>query len=448
MRQRTAVGTLEGAVPRRPTDAGNRDLEGIDDTVQRASTSGRSTPWALAFLQPGRPRAVAVLVVVLLAVGAIGPQFAGESDEGDDVGGPAAPDRPGADPEQVAEEPADLPADTTMVWSGAHLAEGYAEAVADDPRTGPTTVVRGEILGLVRTESAEGEVVHDPPNDWWYPVEVLALDPATYDEVAGRELVAGLDEDGALLSETSAEVRGLGPGALLVFADGSELRVADVVPDELVGAAEVAVRADGPLDVPTEKYLLVRPGDPDTLHEALVEHGGPDREPRLVPHGTTPVLRHAHSVLPAVERKARFGEFTMQDRPGRQIRPGSTWTRGHVVTESVPVIGRVTCHRELIERLRPAMQELRDRGAEGVISDYAGCWVPRTSGATGPLSSHAWGMAIDFNAQVNPYGAEPRQPDVLIEVMADHGFLWGGDWHTPDGMHFELAPGRDTSRPE
>jgi hypothetical protein len=420
--------------------------------VRRASPSPQSLPRTLAFLEPGRPRAVAVLFVVLLAIGALGPQWAVGPDKEGDVGGPGStPDPESAEPEtveEVAEDAEDLPADTTMVWSGAHLAEGYAEAVAEDPRTGPTTVVRGEILGLVRTETAEGQVVDDPPNDWWYPVEVLAFDAATYDEVAGREVFSGLEPDEALLGETSAQVRGLGAGARLEFADGSQLRIADVVADELVGAAEVAVRTDGPLDVPTEKYLLTRPGEPGAIREALLDHDSPDREPRLVPHGTTPVLRHAHSVLPSVERKARFGEFTMQDRQGRDIRPGGTWTRGHIVTESVPVIGRVTCHRELIEPLRAAMRELRDRGAENVISDYAGCWVPRRSGATGPLSSHAWGMSIDFNARVNPYGAEPQQPDVLIEVMAEHGFLWGGDWHTPDGMHFELAPGRDTSRPQ
>lgn len=419
--------------------------------MERTSTNRQSAPWTLAFLEPGRPRAVVVLFAVLLAVGGTAPQWAPEHEDGD-VGGPGArpePDGGGQEAvEEAAQDAGDLPADTTMVWSGAHLAEGYAGAVADDPRTGPTTVVRGEILGLVRTETAAGDVVDDPPDDWWYPVEVLAFDPTTYDAVAGRDVISRLDRDEVLLGETSAAVRGLGPGAKLAFADGSELRVADVVADELIGAAEVAVRTDGPLDVPTQKYLLTRPGDPDDIREALLEHGSPGREPRLVPHGTTPVLRHAHSVLPAVERKARFGEFAMQDRPGRDIRPGSTWTRGHIVTESVPVIGRVTCHRELIEPLRAAMQELKDRGVEDVVSDYAGCWVPRTSGASGPLSSHAWGMSIDFNARVNPYGAEPRQPDVLIEVMAEHGFLWGGDWHTPDGMHFELSPGRDTSRPE
>jgi hypothetical protein len=34
-------------------------------------------------------------------------------------------------------------------------------------------------------------------------------------------------------------------------------------------------------------------------------------------------------------------------------------------------------------------------------------------------------------------------PEEIIEVMASHGFTWGGDWPVPDGMHFELVVDRD-----
>lgn len=349
----------------------------------------------------------------------------------------------GAGPQ--APTPDDLPGDTTLAWAGAHLPDGYGRAVENDERVPVSTVVRGETLELVETRTAQGEVVDELPDGWWYPVEVLAFEPERYDRVVGRELLGDLAPDEALLSTTSAEVRGLDVGDVLVFADGVRLPVADIVADEVIGAAEVAVRVDGPLEVSTEKYLLARPSD-EGVHAALMEHGTQERRPLLVPHGATPVLRHAHGVLPQVQRKKHFGEFPMQDRSGRAIRAGQSWIDEHITVASVPVLGRVQCHRELIEPLRAAMQELVARGAQNAIDEYAGCWVPRTSGATGPLSSHAWGMSIDFNARANPYGAEPDQPDVLVDVMARHGFLWGGDWEVPDAMHFELAPGRDTAR--
>jgi hypothetical protein len=390
---------------------------------------------------PGRPRALALLALgLLLALGVaaiVGP------DGGGDVLPSAGPDRD-AERGDVVEEAVvtdDLPADTLMVWAGARLGEGYAEAVRDDPRIGPTTLVRAELLDLVSTRTAEGEVVDDLPEDWAYPVEVLATDPETYDEVAGRPVLGGLEVDEVVLSETSAEVRRLGAGDRLRFAGDVEVTVAGVLPDGLVGVAEVLAHVDGPLEVETDKYLLVASGDDGEVTEALRDLATEDREPRVVGHGDVPALRHAHSVLPPALRKAHFGEFAVQDLPGRDIRAGQSWIDEHVVVASVPVIGRVQCHRELIEPLRAAMQELRDRGAEHAIGTYDGCWVPRTAGTDGPLSSHAWGISIDFNAASNPYGAEPDQPEVLVEVMKDHGFLWGGDWDVPDAMHFELAPG-------
>ena len=387
----------------------------------------------------GRPRALLVLVAGLLLVWLVGAVVAPD-------GSPSPQKAAGPDPQnerdEVVEEadvPDDLPADTLMVWAGARLGEGYADAVERDERIGRVAVVHGEVLPLTTTWTVDGAVVDQLPEEWWYPVEVLATDPAAYDEVVGREVLGGLAEDEAVLGEASAKVRGLGPGDRLGFEDGVELTAAEVLPDELVGGAEVLVDRAGPLEVATEKYLLVADGS-DEVAEALVELATDDREPRVVAHGEAPVLRHAHGVLPSAERKRHFGEFAMQDLPGRDIRPGQSWVDEHITVASVPIIGRVQCHEALIDPLRDAMQELVDRGAEHTIEDYAGCWAPRTSGATGPLSSHAWGISIDFNARANPYGAEPDQPEVLVEVMREHGFLWGGDWDVPDAMHFELGP--------
>jgi hypothetical protein len=393
----------------------------------------------------GWPRATVTLLLALAALGVTAAALNGDTEpEAPAANLRDAPAAPGDDAEDEA-APTDLPPDTVLVWAGFRLPEGYAAAIEADERVPRSTVVRGEVLELVETRTADGEIVDELPDGWWYPVEVLAFEAERYDHLVGHELLAPLGDDEALLSATSAEVRGLQAGDVLEFKDGTQLTVADVLPDELLGATEVAVRADGPLEVDTEKYVLARTPHPDG-HDALAQHGTADREPRLVPHGSTPVLRHAHGVLPQVKRKLHFGEFAMQDRSGRDIRPGQSWVDEHITVASVPILGRIQCHREIIEPVRAAMQELVDRGAEHVIDDYAGCWAPRTAGTTGPPSSHAWGMAIDFNARANPYGAEPSQPEILVEVMADHGFLWGGDWDVPDAMHFEYSPGRDTSR--
>jgi hypothetical protein len=387
----------------------------------------------------GRPRALAVLVLGLLLVLMVTALVAPDRD--DQVFGTSTPDGASAERQETveeAEEADDLPADTLLVWAGARLGEGYAEAVRAHPQVGASTLVRGDVLTLLETADADGETVDELPDDWHYPVEVLAADPASYDEVAGREVLGGLQPDEVVLSETSAEVRRLGPGSRLRFADDVVVTVAAVLPDELVGVAEVLAHAEGPLDVTTHKYLLVASGGQEVA-DLLVDLATDEREPRVLPHGAAPVLRHAYGVLSPAARKLHFGEIPIQNLSGRSVQAGQSWIDEHISVRSVPVIGRVQCHEALIEPLIAAMEELRERGAEHVIDTYDGCWVPRTSGTTGPLSSHAWGISIDFNAQANPYGAEPNQPEVLVEVLKKHGFLWGGDWHVPDAMHFELG---------
>jgi hypothetical protein len=333
-----------------------------------------------------------------------------------------------------------------VAWGRGGLPEGYADAVASDPEVTATTVVRAAVLKLVRTEAADGTVVDELPDGWAYPVEVLAVNPEPYVRLLDVPALADLDVDEAVLSATSAEVRGLGPGSRLVFDDGTELAVAAVVDDELVGAGEVVVRADGPLPVETERYVLALFDEETTAGtEHLRELAGDGRAVEVASTDDVPVLRHSATVTPPARAKEHFGEFAVLEQPGRAVRTGFSWLQEHIVFGEVPILGRIECHRAMFPPLRAAFQELLDRGLGHLVdpSDYGGCWVPRTSSGA-VLSSHAWGTAIDLNVSTNHLGMDPSQPAELIDVMASHGFVWGGDWLLPDGMHFELAPDRET----
>jgi hypothetical protein len=358
---------------------------------------------------------------------------------------------PGTDtPPPLVETPStdEPPEDTVVVWTRSRLPEGYADAVAGDPGFAHVSLVRAGIQRLVRTEAADGTVVEELPEGWWHPVEVLAFDPDTYDDLVDRPVVGPLDVGEALLSRSSAEVRGVGAGGNLVFADGTELRVAAVVSDELVGAGEVIVRADGAWAPDRERYLLVRPD------EDLVRPAGTEARLRgLLPeeralgvraHGATPVLRHSAGVTAPARMKVHFGEFALRHE-GRALQPGYSWVEEHITVEQVPILGRIECHRDLFPPLRAALQELIDRGAADTIDpgEYGGCWVARTQGGEDAiLSSHAWGVSIDLNVAGNHLGTPSSQDPLLLEVMARHGFAWGGDWLLPDPMHFELVPDR------
>jgi hypothetical protein len=399
-----------------------------------------------------RPRATLALLVAFVAIATVAvTSTAGGPDPLPDGGFTASPiEGRLAEPDAEPAPTDHLPDDTVVAWTRVRLPEGYAENVAASEAFAQTTLVRSGVYRLVRTEDADGRVVDELPDGWGYPVELLAFDPDSYDEVAERPLVGPLAPDEALLSESSAEVRGLDVDGRLIFEDGTELRVAGVVPDELVGAGEVVVRNDGPLVPDRERYVLVRPGpelaDRDEVEEHLVELLPEERGLRTVALGEEPVLRNSAGVLAPEQMKRDLSGFAIQEAPGRTVQTGRSWIDEHIVREEVPIVGRVECHREMFEPLRAALQELVDRDLARLIDprDYGGCWVPRTQGGdAGPLSSHAWGTSIDFNVSDNHLGAEPSQDPRLVEVMARHGFAWGGDWIVPDAMHFELVPDRE-----
>jgi hypothetical protein len=91
-------------------------------------------------------------------------------------------------------------------------------------------------------------------------------------------------------------------------------------------------------------------------------------------------------------------------------------------------------------RLRNALGELERRGLARLVDpgDFAGCYAPRRIPQTGGLSLHALGLAVDLNAQRNPYGKRSRQDRRLVAALERHGFAWGGAWPTvKDAMHFE-----------
>jgi len=50
------------------------------------------------------------------------------------------------------------------------------------------------------------------------------------------------------------------------------------------------------------------------------------------------------------------------------------------------------------------------------------------------------GLAIDIDATKYPQGQRKRQPPRwVVELFEQYGFEYGGNWKTPDPMHFEFA---------
>lgn len=61
------------------------------------------------------------------------------------------------------------------------------------------------------------------------------------------------------------------------------------------------------------------------------------------------------------------------------------------------------------------------------------------------LSCHASGTAIDYNSTRHPYGVPTLrnftvgQVEEIRKIVREAGVIrWGGEWNTPDAMHFEI----------
>ena len=108
---------------------------------------------------------------------------------------------------------------------------------------------------------------------------------------------------------------------------------------------------------------------------------------------------------------------------------------------------RAMCNTVVKADLRAALQEVVNSGLAGGIdaanaNAYGGCATgqvrfARITQALGSVSRHSWGQPLDTNTTTNCQGCVPRMDCRIVRIFRKHGFVWGGTFVTPDGMHFE-----------
>jgi hypothetical protein len=274
------------------------------------------------------------------------------------------------------------------------------------------------------------------------PIQTFTVDAAAYARAANRPALAQQLDAGLVLSRRSAGLRRANVGADLLLTNGRRLRVSAIVDDALIGGYEAAttVARLGHRAGVLASYLLVdaRDGTAARLRAAL-----PDRDLRIESRTRNGFLSSADSVLTQAQIKSRFGEFAMTVDASGDLHVDPAWKQTWITSTSITQLGVVTCNVDVIAPLRAAMEEVTRRGLGALIhtADFqreGGCWSPRVARfGAGQLSAHAWGIAVDINVDVNPLGAPPRQDPRLVDIMARHGFTWGGRFLRPDGAHFE-----------
>lgn len=336
-----------------------------------------------------------------------------------------------------------------LVWTPDSVPPEVATAASAAHGVDGVTVLRAGGVALSRSVDAEGNVVDEPARGMVIPLDALAFDPTTYSAfvpASDRSTFAGLGVDEVLLGESSASVRRLDVGASLMLADGRTVRVAGVVDDTSVGGSEVAFTHEGGAasGLTTDRWLLVRYREGRGPVEDAVRSALPGEVPvRFRGPGETPWLRAGDAVIPQVIVKARFGEFAYRPPEGSvdEFDQDPAWRADNLVDADIPLLGRVRCHRAIVDALAGAMADLEAQGLGHVIAPggYDGCHNARTTRSGAGLSRHAWGVAVDLNYGENPTGVESEQDPRLLEVMERWGFGWGGLWLVRDPAHFEFV---------
>jgi hypothetical protein len=321
-----------------------------------------------------------------------------------------------------------------LVWAFGGFSSNEVGRVRDSTKVASIAAVRTGRLA-VASRSAAYPVV---------PVEAIAVAEDAYAAAVGRSaghLGAQLRK-GVVLSQTGAALRKLRVGGQLRLAGGRRVLVSGVVADWMLGGYEVATARDrgATLNLRHATYLLVRPRGTRAAFEAAVRRLLPGRQLRFRAPGQRPFLRAADGVLPLALVKQHFGEFGARSL-ARPL-PDPRWVKANIASASLPVLGRVRCHRLVLPALAAAMAELRGANLDRLV-DVAdtrrggACFSGTARPGDQVPSRHLWGIAVELNPTSNPAGLAPTLDRRIVRVMARHGFAWGGAWLHPSGSHFE-----------
>lgn len=308
--------------------------------------------------------------------------------------------------------------------------------------------------GMVRLMSVtrDGADIQRPAPGFGYPMTFTAVDPVGAAPLLGENLAGTLADGALVMSELSAGLRGAAVGDLVELEgwNGSvlELTIGAILPDDQLDWYEIvlstSVAASLGIDRPARAALWDAADQRvvATFLRALV----PDREPISV-RAPGDLVDDRDAPMPTVLVKQRFGEFAFRMTGGDGIEIEDSWVDANIVWVDLPRLGPFRCHRGVVPYVRSALAAIESVGLGPLIdsSDFqqaGGCYNPRLmrGGDKGfALSRHAWGIAVDINPTVNPYGGPVTLDASFAEIFREWGFAWGGTWLFPDGMHFEWA---------
>jgi hypothetical protein len=109
-------------------------------------------------------------------------------------------------------------------------------------------------------------------------------------------------------------------------------------------------------------------------------------------------------------------------------------------------VTRILAHKRVGDAIVDALFEIAEyKGADYVHAEgldyYGGTFANRKKRGIDEPSTHAWAIAIDLNPHRGPLGEQPAMPQFIVDAFERRGFVWGGHFQRPDGMHFQACRG-------
>ncbi|WP_439937756.1 M15 family metallopeptidase [Nocardia sp. N13] len=354
---------------------------------------------------------------------------------------PATPDTPVADPAHAVEPPG---ARDGRLWSADILVQ-WDQSI-DDDLVEQIEKLKGVAhterigLGQVSLENRVLTVASVDPGAYRHFTQADVADfQEAWDRVAGGEMAIDqkvarrlADKDGMIRLGSEDDSPSLHVGAYTPQVPTIDMVVNTAWADDI--------------EMSTDNGLLISTDDitPATIRKPLERLVGKDASVQMLDVASRLGL-DPDAKLTAIPTGGTLGSVVGTFRytviGGGRIAPDPSWVAANIRTEVVPILGSVTCHKDLFPQLRAALLEVQQRNLSDKIhpEEYAGCYYPRFIANTTTLSNHSFGLALDLNTPGNGRGTVGEMDRDVVAIFKTWGFAWGGDWRWTDPMHFELS---------
>jgi D-alanyl-D-alanine carboxypeptidase len=359
----------------------------------------------------------------------------------------------------------------TVFNSGELTSATEAAATATARQASADVAVSGSAsiaMQRIRRGAADVQVA---PSTMSIPMATTVLDNDVISALMGAGVSNVMNETSIVMGAKTASLRGAqaGDAVTLRSSSGGEVdyTIGAVVSDDIVGGTELLMTWEAAARIGLSRrgsVLLWGFESRAAVDQALADNGLVSTKIRIRRSWDAP---DPDSTIGMASTKALLGEFGYRVNGDGSVTQESAWQAANLpsgrvlLNSTVPISAR--CHNVVEPAIKAALAETVAAGAGGVFNvgdanTAGGCHNARFStlspnSSIGFLSRHSWAMAIDTNTRGSCQGCAP--PDIAtlpggctaVRIFRKHGFAWGGNFLTPDGMHFEYVGERRDQLP-